>query len=380
MIYILTFFISVLLIRSGIRKEYNGSKGKQNNILIRLGLFVPCVTAALRATSVGSDVDYYVVPFFNRAVVSSSYQSYLLRIGGATADPAYALINFVLSRFTDNIAWLFFVVEVIIICFVYLGFKNMDSVADTWLSMLFFYFTFYNITLSTVRQSCACAIAFWAISRLIKNGFNRKNIIISLIIVFIAAQFHSTAYFSILLILIIYFAHIGRSMFAFFYSTVVICIAIKLFSASVFSILTRWMTFISIKYANDFFINSSGKGFTGYFSTILLGSIVLLIQIISFNNETNQLIKSKKRILVIFDMIFVVSMILISNFAFVPRIMYYLELSWGVSIAQINKVTRKDSKNQILSILIGIVIVMLYWYYYFCVAGVHGTFPYKFAI
>lgn len=125
-----------------------------------IGLLLPALLASMRAVSVGSDVSFYVVPLFNKAINSNSFSDYVAILGGDINDVGYCLLNYILSRFTTEIGWLFFATELIIVFFTFAGCWQLRGKAYPWLSMLFFYFLFYNITLSTVRQSCALAISF----------------------------------------------------------------------------------------------------------------------------------------------------------------------------------------------------------------------------
>lgn len=124
-----------------------------------IGLLLPALLASMRAVSVGSDVSFYVVPLFNKAINSNSFSYYVAILGGDINDIGYCLLNYIISRFTTEIGWLFFATELIIVFYI----CRMLETQRKSLSMVEYailLFLFYNITLSTVRQSCALAISF----------------------------------------------------------------------------------------------------------------------------------------------------------------------------------------------------------------------------
>lgn len=74
MIYILCFFFSTFFIWLGTRRCSNlcmengkWEKIKFKKVPVIIGLLFPVLLATFRDTTVGSDVEYYVVPYFKNA-------------------------------------------------------------------------------------------------------------------------------------------------------------------------------------------------------------------------------------------------------------------------------------------------------------------------
>lgn len=89
MIYILTFLVSSAFVWIGTRectkrKMEDGmwETVRLKKIPVLIGLLLPALLASMRAVSVGSDVSFYVVPLFNKAINSNSFSDYVAILGG----------------------------------------------------------------------------------------------------------------------------------------------------------------------------------------------------------------------------------------------------------------------------------------------------------
>lgn len=105
MIYILTFLVSSAFVWIGTRectkrKMEDGmwKTVRLKKIPVLIGLLLPALLASMRAVSVGSDVSFYVVPLFNKAINSNSFSDYVAILGGDINDVGYCLLNYILSR------------------------------------------------------------------------------------------------------------------------------------------------------------------------------------------------------------------------------------------------------------------------------------------
>lgn len=142
MIYILTFLVSSTFIWIGTRectkrKMEDGmwETVRLKKIPVLIGLLLPALLASMRAVSVGSDVSFYVVPLFNKAINSNSFSYYVAILGGDINDIGYCLLNYIISRFTTEIGWLFFATELIIVFFTFAGCWKLRGKAYPWLSI-----------------------------------------------------------------------------------------------------------------------------------------------------------------------------------------------------------------------------------------------------
>ena len=102
MIYILTFLVSSAFVWIGTRectkrKMEDGmwKTVRLKKIPVLIGLLLPALLASMRAVSVGSDVSFYVVPLFNKAINSNSFSDYVAILGGDIQKNNFMHIVFV---------------------------------------------------------------------------------------------------------------------------------------------------------------------------------------------------------------------------------------------------------------------------------------------
>ena len=287
MIYIICFFLSVFFIWLGTKhctkqQEDNGDR-KQNKLKklpVTIGILLPTLLAAFRDTSVGTDVGFYVVPYFNSAVRSISFWKYVAGLGGiAKQDLGYDLLNYIISRFTDDIGWLFFFTELLIIVCIFAGCWILRFHFQPWTAMLFYYLIFYNMTLSTVRQSCACAISFLAVTLALKFNFKRDKMMYPVGLIVLAMTFHATAVFSAILLLICWLVCTNKIRFLNIgLISILGCILFRFASNYFLGLVLRMTQLLKIKYSTDSMLNANSVGAAGWTKVILLGLFVIFIQ------------------------------------------------------------------------------------------------------
>lgn len=385
MIYILCFIFSTFFLWLGTRKcnrqcMKNGDwkKIRFKRIYIVIGLLFPILLATFRDTTIGSDVEYYVVPYFKSACAINGFSDYVAYIGKGQTDLAYAMINYIISRFTHDISFLFFVVQTIIVGFVFAGFWHMRGKAYPWLSMLFYYLLFYNMSLSTVRQSCALAISFCAVCIAFRYSFSKSQMIKIVGLIFLAILFHSSAVFTFVVLLIcLLFERKKIKLTTFVIGATVICLIFGVFFNEFMPVLLGIISLVNIKYTNTFFLLTDNVGASGYKSIIIMALIVLFFQLIINKRKVNQM-KCIDNALMGFDIVYILSMLFLSKIAFTVRLLYYIQVLWPLSFGQINIIFGGKKANRIISTVILILIALTYWTYFYVIGGVHGTFPYLF--
>lgn len=197
--YLVTFLISIFFIYVGESNKNNKIGGR---ILVLLGLIFPCLLAAFRNVSIGTDTKGYVYnlykfssesnnlfAFFDKAYIYYSQKNYL-----------YLLNTYIIGKNNLPFGLLLFINEALVIFPIYFSFKILKFNRNKILiGMITFYFIFYNSTLNIVRQSIAIAFIVLSFSQYIKSE-NIKKKILSYIYLFIAMEFHTTAIISIILL------------------------------------------------------------------------------------------------------------------------------------------------------------------------------------
>lgn len=190
--YIITFFISGVLMTLGTRTLKNQTK-LIRYFIVFLAILVPSILAGLRDFSVGTDVLVYGNPWFNYARNYANFKDYVDFAGINSINYLYAAFNFIVSRFTGNAHWFYFLlsfIENIIVADSLYKNRDIVSVENGWLTYLFL---FFNFTLNILRQSLALVILLW--------GFwyiRKQKLIPYLLVLIVATLCHSTAIIGII--------------------------------------------------------------------------------------------------------------------------------------------------------------------------------------
>lgn len=112
----------------------------------------------------------------------------MINSGKFRVEPGYMFLSFIVSRFTDNLNVLMFILEFIICVCLFKGLYNFKDKFPMWLGVTVFCLLFYNRTFNIVRQCIAVFIVFANL----RNLFDKKYVRF-VISVLIAATFHITA-------------------------------------------------------------------------------------------------------------------------------------------------------------------------------------------
>lgn len=164
----------------------NKLKGRQRSIFRVLSTFPLFFIAAIRY-DVGTDYFYTYVPVFMR-IAAGSYAGYITPTGSImTIEPGYQLLNYIVSRFTDNYVWIFAVTALIFICFVYKAIYE-QSVAPCFSIFLLVAGIHYFSFLNGMRQMIVAAVFLYAVRYL-----DEKKYITYVIVILLAATIHISA-------------------------------------------------------------------------------------------------------------------------------------------------------------------------------------------
>ncbi len=156
----------------------NRKKGKILCSLVGLQLFL---TAALRATTVGGDLENYI-PLYSRLGKEDWGEIFVGRI-----EPGYLFLNKILTLFsTDERLLLVVIGGIVVVGFCTFIYKNSRI---PWLSLfLFVALGLYTTSLSMLRQSVAIVFTLMSIRYVERRSFWKFSILVS-----IAMLFHYTA-------------------------------------------------------------------------------------------------------------------------------------------------------------------------------------------
>lgn len=188
----LVLLSSILVIGAVIFRK--SSSDNRKRVFLFVTMIITVLLQALRATQVGIDVPTYHYGFqqirqlpFNDCIVFNW-------------EPLYVYLNWIIGQLTDNFNWLLLAVSIIIVGNIwYFIYKNSNNV---FLSvLLFFGLDFFFMSMYSLRQYCALAIAINIIT-ILKNENSKKAYMKSILLLAIAIGFHTTAFVCVTYIIV----------------------------------------------------------------------------------------------------------------------------------------------------------------------------------
>ena len=154
LIYLIAFFASYFLL-------VYAEKGKSKKISLFISfiaILIPSILAGLRDYSIGTDIEVYGNIWFRNAVDaarSNNLSGYIQRAINSDIGALYAMLNYIVAKFTSSAHWFYFVLSFVTTGLVYKAAKDNDDIIDAPFAMLVYYFLFYNQSLNILRQGLA---------------------------------------------------------------------------------------------------------------------------------------------------------------------------------------------------------------------------------
>lgn len=154
-------------------------------------ILLPAILAGCRDYTIGTDVNVYAKPVFDRARYSSSFLSLSNSVSNSymgSIEPGFLLLAFIVSRFTTDAHWFLFAISLFIGVFIYASLYRMREHCSMFLGTLIYLTMIYPDSLNLMRQCMAISIILFSITFLLEKKFVRY---FSLII--ISYFFHRSA-------------------------------------------------------------------------------------------------------------------------------------------------------------------------------------------
>ena len=193
-IYLLELFLGIIICNYIQSKTTKDVKKKCGLVaLIALISFV----GGFRALNIGTDIGVYGKKYFDLAITHNSFFEYVDIF--SYAEPGYLFLNFLVSRFTNNISVFLLILQLLCNALVISTLYHYKDKCPLWMSYTVYFCVFYGLTFNIMRQSCALSIIFFAIRFLQEKKWIKYAISIAL-----AFTFHSTALIAGILIFLIY--------------------------------------------------------------------------------------------------------------------------------------------------------------------------------
>lgn len=201
MIYLWVFLLSLLFFFIS-EKISTSAKGTYaaiyKKIFIFLGFLPPVWLGGMRSLTIGTDVRIYGISEFWFAERFEHFTMQLFVRTESSIEWGYRLINFIVSRFTDEIGWLLGTICLIIIVCVYLSLAGYKKYCNPEISITFgifvFYTLFYNESYNLLRQTIAASIVLLSTQFIWKRQWW-----FFVVTILIATSFHITAFFCLIL-------------------------------------------------------------------------------------------------------------------------------------------------------------------------------------
>lgn len=374
MIYIFTFIISILILSIALYFR------KKNKILFLifsiLGLAVPCILAALRDNSIGTDVNVYIYPLFKTAKNYEEFSAFCLYKNSSIDDILYLLTTFICAKFSNEASLLYFVNEALVIVPLYIALLKMNEKNNSIIiGMFIFFMFFYNQTFNMARQSIAISFALLSLSYII-TGKSKRAIFTNII----ACLFHKSAIINFLILMyykLLKNKKISNDMKKIMSFAILVIVLVSVIALPQIMSLLASANILASKFNN--MLANSVRGEIVWTNTLFYIFIWMFI-----------LLNKKKFSAKIQDYDFFEFLSLLSVFIlhmgvaikFSDRIGYYV--FYAVLFFLLPKLIPENSncmkKNEVLNANIIIAIFIVYWVFWIIIQRYHETYPYIFYI
>lgn len=360
--YLSTFIISCFFTYLAVMQKRKKQKGSFIFFAI-IAIFSGAFLAGVRSSSVGTDVMTYGNYVFEAAHRSSSPIALFKAYNGIGIEPLYLLLNFVISRFTADTHWFYFIFQFILISFIFAGSIQRDQDQphnDAWFSMWVFYTLFYGFSLNGMRQSMAIAIIYYATKYIYIKDFKKY-----LIFILLATGFHYTAIIFILFYFLNKYLESSQKNAVFKDIFMIFILLIVSFGY-------QYVIQFASRFIPKYLRYLGGENYSFSLNPFLIRVPFLLVFILFYTRYV------KRDDHIDYWIIMMMGDLLLSQLRTIMPALYRISYYFGISkleiYPRIQDVFTKKSKiivNTLIVILLGVI-----WYYQIVVQGNEGVYPY----
>lgn len=157
MIYFIVIISSLLFLGISTRKEVTKLV---KYLCIGIAVAIPVIIGGLRDKTVGTDTTFYAEIIFKDAHRSHDIKKFVEYTAHAVprAEPAYSVINYAVSRLSNNLNSILLVLQILTFFFLILALYKSRYKRHVVPSMFIFYCYFYNNSLNLIRQMLATTL------------------------------------------------------------------------------------------------------------------------------------------------------------------------------------------------------------------------------
>lgn len=377
LIYIAIFALSLC---SFYLAEYFEKKGYYNVIgygFVIIGIIIPCLLAAFRASCVGTDTVYYE-EFYDYATKVHPFSLYC-----TTTDNEIlfdGLIYFCANQLRSYHAFLFLCQFLIItpIYFFSIELRRRTDVNISTTAVMYIYFVlFYNMTLNNMRQSIAAAFLLAGI-----YYYKKPDKFKAIILMVLAVCFHNSAVVGIVLIVIsgfpLRYKKANARKLSLIALIIFFIIAIALLpQLSEMAYNNQMIPYTIYHYAERYFVGEGRVNMTmGKIAMLICRSILLLYPLLCGKTGDFKEYKSSEIQVILGTTIFVSFFTIYQNIL-AYRVTIYQDFFFMSFLPQF--LYSEDYARSDVRKLFYIFFIFLYWGFYYIYEGWNGTYPYIFA-
>lgn len=328
---------------------------------------IPCLLAGVRSTSVGGDVEFYLIPNYNMARQSSGFFNYYVYASNQQIEILFSILIYCCAKL-NSLQLLLFLIELFVILPVYIVlYRNRKQYSMT-LGMVLFLFLFYNFSLSGMRQSIAMSLFL-----LVVDYYQNKNYSKAIIGSIVAVLCHRSAMLIIIITLIVLFLqkrkNYRRNLKIIAFCLIVIFIFYNKIAMTIANLLWNYFPRYSFYIRRYFSEQINWENISTTEMVFKLGIVVVCIVALYASKNIDR------------DNITLIALVMIGRFFVVLsarfyeslRVVYYFDMFiFGLVGNSINGI-RRGSGNRIIYQTLIVLLAFGYWIYFIMYIGGYHT-------
>lgn len=379
LVYLLSFTVSLMLI------GFTEKKHKAVfSIAAAAAMLIPCMVAALRADTVGTDIRVYVRPMFENARIADSFSAYWNSSWFSQWHYKYvyehefgfSALLYGVTRLTGSMGCVLFSIQAFTVVPVFISLALDRKKAPVWPGMLVYYLLYYNSTLNMMRQWMAMGMLLLAFQLLLRKKYRGCAVLFC-----IAFSFHYSSLIFLPIVAVWWF--LGR-----FKKTTLVQGSVTLSTKTlmVFGIFALGiLVLLNLRLILQLVVSLGLSRFANYLKggslSLTMGQLVLRIPVICIT-----LLSWKRLRKATPEAPFLLSMLLLDLLAaqivsiakYALRISYFFACFSILLVPYLFRYQRSRFEKTVVGLSLSGFYV-LYWLYFYVYTGAHETVPYYFS-
>lgn len=349
-------------------------------LLMALAVLLPCLIAAFRGETVGTDVLIYARPAYLRAAAAKSFPA-LIRMK-TRYEPGYLAISYLASHVLHSFNAMLFLTHFMILTPIYIGAHQLKGRVPAWSVVLCYLAFFYVMTFNIMRQGIASAFIFLMFVEL-----QNKKLFRAILCAVLSILFHSSAPIGIALVLFVLWFRNLKSTQTRVALLLVVTLLVPLLMSRWTQILTALVNIGIIKSRYLYYIRKmGGSSFLteisfGNYLELLFRWLGVLVPVFFYKKAASEdgSFRSTALIGTLLATMIYTSVFFALHSSYGYRVSFYLEPLFAVWMSTLAKdritVERFPAKT-------GVMLISAFVCLFVCYAwrGFHGTMPFFFQI